>query len=329
MVGAKVRYRSPQSVVDEMESLVSMNFHQINLADDLFTANKPHCLAVCQEIENRRLDIQWTSFARVDTVSVELLSRMRRAGCTAVSFGIESGDPGILKTIKKGITRDQVIAAVEMCNQAGVAPYASFILGLPGETEETIQESLAFGQQLKEMGLMFGFHLLAPFPGTAVREQHEAYGIRILSNDWSDYHANRAIVETPGASQARLNELIVAWEDEFNTHLAGIGDRIADGTATPEEAEQLIGLERTVMLYDLMMGGQIERYGAWRKEQNQMPAAEALTELIDRITARGNLDRKILTNALNWAFEKDNLIMERHGDKISWNWRNYLVDNVI
>ena len=209
MVGAKVRYRSPESVVDEMESLASMNFHQINLADDLFTANKPHCLAVCDEIVKRRLDIKWTSFARVDTVSVELLSQMRRAGCTAVSFGIESGDPAILKTIQKGITRDQVIAAVEMCKQAGVAPYASFILGLPGETEESIQETFAFGETLKNMGLMYGFHLLAPFPGTAVREQHEDYGIRILSTDWSDYHANRAIVETPGVSQARLNELIV------------------------------------------------------------------------------------------------------------------------
>ena len=77
MVGAKVRYRSPQHVVDEMQYLNTLNFHQINIADDLFTANKTHCVAVCDEILKRNLQMKWTSFARVDTVSEEVLSRMK------------------------------------------------------------------------------------------------------------------------------------------------------------------------------------------------------------------------------------------------------------
>jgi len=324
MVGAKVRYRSPRLVVDEFESLANFGFHQINLADDLFTANKPHCMAVCDQIEKRKLNIRWTSFARVDTVSIELLSRMRSAGCTAVSFGIESGDPAILKTIKKGITLDQVTAAVEMCTRVGVAPYASFILGLPGETEKSIEATLKFGDRLKEKGLMYGFHLLAPFPGTAIRERHEAYGIRILSADWSDYHANRAIVETSGVSQARFNELIVAWEDEFNMHLAGIGKRIEAGTATAEEAEQLIGLERTVMIYDLMMGKAVERHGIRRRNLQSTVPAGTLAELSDRIANAENLDRDKLGNALSWAAKTGSLIWKQKGDKAGWKWRNYL-----
>jgi radical SAM superfamily enzyme YgiQ (UPF0313 family) len=324
MVGAKVRYRSARSVVDEMQALAEMNFHQINLADDLFTANKPHCRAVCEEIEKRQLNITWTSFARVDTISFELLQQMRRAGCTAVSFGIESGDPAILKSIKKGITLEQVTAAVDMCNRAGVTPYASFILGLPGETEESIQKTLDFGKKLKEMGLMFGYHLLAPFPGTEIRERHTAYGIRILSQDWSDYHANRAIVETDGVSQSRLNELITTWEDEFNAHLADIGERMANGSATREETDQLVNLERIVIIYDMMMGSVIERHGNFK--HNGRPAAgnEAVAELTERIAAATAMDKEKLTDAVARAVEQENLIRVEKTGQVSWKWKDHL-----
>ena len=95
MVGARVRYRSPEKVVDELQYLGTLNFPQINIADDLFTANKNHCLGVCNEIINRGLKLTWTYFARVDTVSDEVLGKMKAAGCNAVSFGIESANPKI------------------------------------------------------------------------------------------------------------------------------------------------------------------------------------------------------------------------------------------
>ncbi|MDY6830908.1 MAG: radical SAM protein, partial [Thermodesulfobacteriota bacterium] len=138
MVGAKVRYRDPVSVVDEMEYLKSLSFSQVNIADDLFTASRPHCFGVCDEILRRGMSIQWSSFARVDLVSYDLLKKMREAGCVAVSFGVETANPEILKTIKKGITLEQVEAAVKACADAGVLPHVSFILGLPGETPDTI-----------------------------------------------------------------------------------------------------------------------------------------------------------------------------------------------
>ena len=320
MVGAKVRYRNPGLVVDEMQSLAQMGFHQINLADDLFTANKSHCLAVCDEINARQLNMKWTSFARVDTVSLDLLRQMRSAGCSAVSFGIESGDPAILKSIKKGITLKQVTAAVEMCNQAGIAPYASFILGLPGETEVSIQQTLRFGKKLKKMGLMFGFHLLAPFPGTEIRERHMAYGLRILSQDWSDYHANRAIVETDGVSQSRLNDLITTWEDEFDLHLADIGDKMANGSATQEEADQLIGLERTVMIYELMMDGVLEDNGSWKQNGRSLSKTEAIAELTEHISSIRKIDKAKLIDALSNAMEQGNLIREVRKGLVEWRW---------
>ena len=72
-----------------------------------------------------------------------------------------------------------VVDAVDMCHWAGVTPFGSFILGLPGETPETIKETVNFGKQLKDMGLSYGFHLLAPFPGTEIREQSAAFDIKI------------------------------------------------------------------------------------------------------------------------------------------------------
>ncbi len=126
MVGARVRYRSAVKIVDELEYLNSLNFCQINIADDLFTANKNHCITVCDEIIKRGLRLKWTSFARVDTVSDAVLAKMKAAGCSAVSFGIESANPQILKTIKKGITLKQVEEAVNMCKRAAITAFCIF-----------------------------------------------------------------------------------------------------------------------------------------------------------------------------------------------------------
>jgi radical SAM superfamily enzyme YgiQ (UPF0313 family) len=284
MVGARVRYRSPVKVVDELQYLDTLNFHQINIADDLFTANKNHCLGVCNEIIKRGLKLTWTSFARVDTVSDDVLSKMKAAGCIAVSFGIESANPQILKTIKKGITLDQVEEAVGMCQRAGITPFASFILGLPGETPATIKETMDFGERLKHQGLAFGFHLLAPFPGTEIREKCDQYGIQILTNDWSRYHANRAIVETPEVNHRMLDEIVIEWENEYNQLLADIKQRMQKKKASDEDAQQVINLERIVLMYDLMMKKEVERNGFWSHDGRAVSTDDSLRKLADRIS---------------------------------------------
>jgi len=324
MVGSRVRYRSPARVVDELEYLHSLNFHQINIADDLFTANKDHCLGVCDEIIKRRLKLAWTSFARVDTVTEEILARMQAAGCTAVSFGVESGNPQILKTIKKGITREQVIAAVKMCRRAGITPFASFILGLPGETPQTIQETLDFGEQLKDLGLAFGFHLLAPFPGTEIRADSRRYGIKILTDDWSQYHANRAIVETETVDRRMLDQIVIGWENEYNQLLADIKQRMQTSEASAEEADQLINLERIVLVYDLMMKEALERSGVWSKGGRPASAEANLKTLCDRVGSVIEADPQLLHDTLDHAVQRGNLKCSDAGGRIQWQWVEYL-----
>lgn len=324
MVGSKVRYRDPIAVVDEIEYLNTLGFSQINIADDLFTASPKHCIAVCEEIMRRGLQVKWTSFARVDTVSREVLARMLEAGCHTVSFGVESGNAEILKTIRKGITTAQVIDAVAMCNAVGMAPHASFILGLPGETPETLKETIDFGEKLKSLGVSHGFHLLAPFPGTAVREECEAYGIKILTNDWSQYHANRAIVETPAVSQEMLDESVVDWEKAFDEWLDGIRIRMKSGEATEDEAWQLINLERTVLIYDLMMARGIEEKGEWPTDASPVSEEGALAELSCRLEGTIKNSRKEIHDALAYTLSKGNLAYHRTNGKIRWGWVDYL-----
>ena len=324
MVGAKVRYHSIDRVVAELEDLANLKFKQINIADDLFTANQKHCRAVCEEMTKRKLAINWTSFARVDMVSEYLLSKMKAAGCTAVSFGIESANPDILKTIKKGITVQQVIDAVRMCRRVGIRPYASFILGLPGETQDTIKESAALAAKLQQEGLAYGFHILAPFPGTEVREKNDALGIRILTDDWSKYDANRAVVETVSVNRRTLNAVVVDWENKYNQYLAHINKRIQNGIATTDETKQLKDLENAVMLYELMMKNIIEENGSLSLSDNdaKMNTEMGLEILLDRITRSSDMDPNKLKVTLQQVVENGNLKLNHRDGQLRWEWES-------
>jgi radical SAM superfamily enzyme YgiQ (UPF0313 family) len=324
MVGAKVRYRDPISVVDELEYLSSLNFIQVNMADDLFTANKKHCLGVCDEILRRGLKTKWTSFARVDTVSPEVLTRMKEAGCTAVSFGVETGNREILKTIRKGITLEQVEAAVKMCVEVGITPHASFILGLPGETPETLKETVAYGEKLKSLGVSHGFHLLAPFPGTRVREESQAYGLKILTDDWREYHANRAIVATETVSREMLDDVVIQWEKNFDAYLGWLKERLEAGLASEEEAWPLINLERIVLIYDLMMARVIEEKGSWPAADDASAASEHLDRLVDRVKEATPKSRELVRDTLSSALEKGHLRRLEAQGLVRWEWVDYL-----
>jgi radical SAM superfamily enzyme YgiQ (UPF0313 family) len=317
----------PHVTFCERQTLANLRFHQINIADDLFTANQNHCLAVCEEILRRNLEINWTAFARVDTVSERLLSKMKAAGCTAVSFGIESANPAILNTIKKGITVQQTQDAVRKCLRVGISPYGSFILGLPGETPETIKETTAFAANLQQEGLAYGFHILAPFPGTEVREQSNRLGIRILTDDWSRYDANRAVSETASVNHRMLDAVVVDWEIKYNQYLEHIHKSIQNATSTEDEIKQLENLENTVALYDLMMKNQIEESGSLSLSArgSVISKEKGLEILMDRITGSSDMDPQKLKTALQHAIEKQDLELNDSAGRVEWEWRSFLL----
>jgi len=202
MVGKRPRQRRASYIVDEIERILSYGFTMINIADDLFTADKEKVRQVCAEVGKRGLRFIWTAFARVNTVDRETLELMKRAGCQWISFGLETGNAEMLKRIKKAATLDQARQAVQLCKDAGIHPHASFVVGLPGESPETLEETMTFAE---ELGIDYGFHFLAPFPGTTVMEKRERYDLEILTFDWSRYDANSPVTRTSRLSPEKAD----------------------------------------------------------------------------------------------------------------------------
>jgi radical SAM superfamily enzyme YgiQ (UPF0313 family) len=255
MVGQKGRFRSPKLVVDEIEQILALGFTRINIADDLFTASKQRVQALCGEILDRGVEFDWSAFARVNTVDREILQVMKRAGCDAISFGIESGNPGMLKTIQKGITVEQAREATRLCKEAGITTHASFMVGLPGETPETLADTARLAE---ELGIFYGYHMLAPFPGTTVREEIDRYDLQILSDDWSLYDANHPVVRTSRVSPSDMESFVSAHEKILDKEWQEVLERYEKRTSTPYEELLVIGKKRMNLIFRLLTEDLIE-----------------------------------------------------------------------
>jgi radical SAM superfamily enzyme YgiQ (UPF0313 family) len=236
MIGAMGRFRSPTSVVDEMEALVKLGFRRIRVEDDLFTFRRDRALAICQELDHRGLSLAWRAYARVDTVDPELLAWMRKTGCERILFGAESGSPEILHRIRKGITPDQTRRAVEMTRRAGIGVLASFVLGLPGETPETLRQTLEFADSLH---VPYSLNLLTPYVGTEIRERAAEWGIRILSNDWRLYGQGRPLTATPEVGPWYLNRAVGRYRRSVRQYLKDLLEGESRGILNKEQIEEL------------------------------------------------------------------------------------------
>lgn len=167
--GGTYRQRSPENVVDEIEQALALGYDRIAFADDVFTLNRRQVLAVCAEIRKRGLNFKWECLGRVDTLDYPTAAEMKAAGCARIYFGIESGNDRILKLMKKQITTDQARNAVEAAHQAGLEVGAFFILFYPGETDDTVLDTLRFATSLPLDYL--GLTMPYPLPGTALYER--------------------------------------------------------------------------------------------------------------------------------------------------------------
>ncbi len=312
MSGAKVRYRDPISVVDEMEQLASLGISQINIADDLFTAKKKHCHAICDEIIRRGLKVPWTAFSRANTINAELLDHLKQAGCIHLSFGFESANDDILETVQKRITPDQMINAARLCTEAGITSQASFISGLPGETPETMEQTSAFAQQIDRLGMAVGFHILAPFPGTLVRDEADKLGLRILSNDWSRYTANEAIIETDGANAELLERDSNGMQALLDEQLAATTLRIEDGTATDEEKSGMRRLHKMNVFYQMMMADTLKHVS-----ESDEPDVDHLMDVLDE---QSPLDSQLLREFLDEGLEDGSILHTHELSGENWAW---------
>ncbi|MCX7982333.1 MAG: B12-binding domain-containing radical SAM protein [Syntrophales bacterium] len=316
MVGSKMRHRPAHMVVDEIEDILSYGIDRINIADDLFVSNKRKVREVCQEIERRELKFTWSAFARVNTVDKETLATMKSAGCDAISFGVESGNQEMLDRIKKKITLDQVRRAVEMCQEVGLIVHCSFIVGLPGESPETLEETKRFAESLGKID--YGFHLLAPFPGTTVREEVDKYDLEILTDDWSLYDANHAIVRTSRLSAEEIRrfvddfegEIAEAWEQKVSAYFAG-------SLKDPWDCLRVEGHFRTRLIFNLLSGDVIERIGFFPGIRNW---EDTLPSLRERIHLETGDPHMIIEKTVHDIITRGYIKPFWQGDGIRWKW---------
>lgn len=158
------RVRSPELIMQEMWRLKELGIHNIHMYADLFTVSRNQVVELCQRMIAENIKIHWTCNSRVDFVDEEMLRWMGKAGCHLISWGIESGNEQILKHVRKGAYPEKAEQALRWAKQAGIMNWGYFIIGLPGETEETIRQTIDFAKKLPlDIAL---FHVAAPYPGT-------------------------------------------------------------------------------------------------------------------------------------------------------------------
>ncbi len=186
----KWRPRSPENVVNELELLVNKyNIHAFYFVDDIFTFNKQRVYEICRLIKERLPPVKWRATTRVDLVDYELLKAMKSAGCDVLSFGFESGNEQILRNIRKGASLERTRQTVNWCHDLGIKVKGFFIIGLPGETRETIQQTIEFAKSLKIE--YCDFYPLTPFPATPLWENPQNFGIEIIKpqdSNWENYY---------------------------------------------------------------------------------------------------------------------------------------------
>jgi len=167
--GAKVRSCSANRVLDEVRHYRDKGYKEVYFRDETFTADKERNIKVCEGLIKNKLDLTWICNARVGTVDKETMVLMKKAGCHLIKFGVESGVQQILDRIKKGISLEQTADAFKWAKEAGLKTHAHVMLGLPGETEETLNSTINFIRKIRPTTASFG--ICTPYPGSRLFEE--------------------------------------------------------------------------------------------------------------------------------------------------------------
>lgn len=200
--GRTFRTRSAQNVAEEMEEIEKKyKIFYATMWADTFTLDPKFVFELCAEIKKRGLKMKWMCNSRVNTISADMLKAMKSAGCTGIAYGVESGNQEILNNIRKGTNLELIEKAFKLTRRAGIDSLAHVIFGLPGETKNTIRNTIAF---IKHINPSYAqFYCAVPFPGTEFARLSEKEGWT-TTHDWNRYEINQAIIATKTLSAKEL-----------------------------------------------------------------------------------------------------------------------------
>lgn len=196
----EMRVRSPRSVVNEMKQVVEQfGTRHFYIVDDVMTLWKEHILEIAELITQEKLEITFEGSTRANLVEDEVIARLVKSGLIRLSFGLETVDPEIRRTMKKQVPLEHYVKANGICNKYGVEALNSVMIGLPGETRDTVMATLTFLRNAREVK-QANFAIAVPYPGT---EFHELAvkgdkGVKLMTKDFSEYRRYGSAVTTVG-----------------------------------------------------------------------------------------------------------------------------------
>lgn len=205
--GKRIRRRSIDHVLNEMLLLYEdFGIREFHIVDDNFTLDISYVKEFLKRLKDLNLDISWAvpNGIRMDALDEEVLKLMKDTGLYLISLGIESGSDEVLRQMKKGIMTAKIRSCVKMISDSGIDIAGFFILGFPGETEETIRETIHFSLKLGLTRANFFTYL--PFPGTESYQELEAKG-ELKDVDWEHFAFFTAAYTPVGLSRKRLKSL--------------------------------------------------------------------------------------------------------------------------
>lgn len=209
MFGKQYRMRSSENVIDELEWLKNEHgAESFTFYDDTLTFDKQRLFRICDGIKYRKINLPWDCQTRVDQVSKEVLAKMKEVGCQQVFFGAESGCQKVLDAVNKKTTIEQNEKAIKMAKEAGLFVTISLIIGYPGETRETLKQTMDFVKRSKPDDVYVC--VATPFPGTELRSLVEKTGWKTSSN-WDFYDTITPVFENPEL----LPDEIVTFREKF------------------------------------------------------------------------------------------------------------------
>jgi len=241
------RTRSIKNVIGELEFIkTKMPFiNEIFIEDDTFPANKKRTIELCDQIIQNQLNtIDWSCNARVNT-DIQVLKIMKKAGCRLVCVGFESISQNALDSVQKKTTAEMQINFMREVNKIGIKVNGCFIVGLPGDTVESIQETISFSKILLPNTAQFYPHMI--YPGTDSFEwaKHNNY---LISENWDDWLTkdglHNTIISLPGLSSTDLMEWANKGRLQFYTNPKFLIKMVIQSLTKPKEAiRMMIGLK--------------------------------------------------------------------------------------
>ncbi|MBN2384138.1 radical SAM protein [bacterium] len=217
--GRNYRTRNPVRVVDELEWLIGKyGFRSAYFDDDTFNIGPERIRTLAREIGKRGLSVEWGIMARADTMDRETLEIMVANGLKGIKYGVESGNQSILNNCGKKLAIGRVRETVNWTRDLGLKYHLSFAFGLPGETKETIKQTVDCALELDPTSIQFS--LITPFPGSDYYHSLKASG-HLTSEDWSRYDGyTSSVIRTDSLDSRDLEQALHYAESRWRRHLA-------------------------------------------------------------------------------------------------------------